>query len=291
MRDIRGDLQDRVSFLEEQISAAQSDYERAAEQLAQEHQARIGDLQAELEAVTTLLEGEYRRLANAPAEDEQRPPAQRAPQQRAVPKPEYHGEAPAAEAEPREQGEPAQRRPEPAPYRPPASVAAEQGHHPAPAERAARQPSPQPYERRPEPVPQRDAYRRAPAVEAAPVSRPAPQDQREPEARPPAPQVYRRAPIAPQGERGETGAMPSQPQRPPLADFLIRKLSESGAMTLEELSRVAVQEGYFAEGENHDRGVQLTLMNVVKAGFIRQLPNGAFAPATVMDTIRLRRAI
>jgi len=52
-----------------------------------------------------------------------------------------------------------------------------------------------------------------------------------------------------------------------------------------------VQDGYFAEGDNVERGVHVTLMNVAKAGFIRQLPNGAFAPATVMDTIRLRRAI
>ena len=34
-----------------------------------------------------------------------------------------------------------------------------------------------------------------------------------------------------------------------------------------------------------------TLLNVVKASLIRQLPNGNFAPATVLDTIRLRRAM
>ena len=56
-------------------------------------------------------------------------------------------------------------------------------------------------------------------------------------------------------------------------------------------SFVAIQEGYFAEGDNPDRTVHMTLMNVVKAGFIRQMPNGTFAPASVMDTIRLRRAI
>ena len=86
-------------------------------------------------------------------------------------------------------------------------------------------------------------------------------------------------------------AMASQPQHPPLADFLIRKLGEIGAMTLDDLCHLAVQEGYFAPGEIADRGVHVTLMNVVKAGFIRQLPNGTFATATVMDTIRLRRAI
>ena len=84
-------------------------------------------------------------------------------------------------------------------------------------------------------------------------------------------------------------AKASQPQ--PLADFLLRKLGEIGAMTLDDLCHHAVQEGYFADGEITERGVHITLMNVVKAGFIRQLPNGTFAPATVMDTIRLRRAI
>lgn len=86
-----------------------------------------------------------------------------------------------------------------------------------------------------------------------------------------------------------------QPQAPqphqPLADFLIRKLGEVGAMSRDDLRRLAVQEGYFADGDSAERGVHATLVNVVKAGFIRQLPNGNFAPATVLDTIRMRRAI
>jgi hypothetical protein len=119
---------------------------------------------------------------------------------------------------------------------------------------------------------------------------------REPESehRPAAPQVYRRAPAAaaPEPEQRRPVAMAAQqPQQPPLADFLIRKLSEIGVMTIDDLCHFSVQEGYFADGENVDRVVHGTLMNVAKAGFIRQLPNGAFAPATVMDTIRLRRAI
>jgi len=82
----------------------------------------------------------------------------------------------------------------------------------------------------------------------------------------------------------------SQPHQP-LADFLIRKLGEVGAMSRDDLRRLAVQEGYFADGDSAERGVHATLVNVVKAGFIRQLPNGNFAPATVLDTIRMRRAI
>jgi hypothetical protein len=76
-----------------------------------------------------------------------------------------------------------------------------------------------------------------------------------------------------------------------LADFLIRSLNEAGAMPREDLRRLALQEGYFIDAETADRGVHATLINIVKAGLIRQLPNGNFAPATVLDTIRLRRAM
>jgi hypothetical protein len=81
-----------------------------------------------------------------------------------------------------------------------------------------------------------------------------------------------------------------QPQQP-LNDFLVRKLNEVGALSRDDLRRLSLQEGYFADVESADRGVQVTLFNVVKAGFLRQLPNGNFAPATVLDTIRLRRAM
>jgi hypothetical protein len=118
-----------------------------------------------------------------------------------------------------------------------------------------------------------------------------PAPEAEHENRPAAPQVYRR-PGGQEPEQRRPAPMASQQgQQQPLADLLIRKLGEIGPMSLDELCHLAVQEGYFAEGEIADRGVHVTLMNVAKAGFIRQLPNGTFAPATVMDTIRLRRAI
>ena len=82
----------------------------------------------------------------------------------------------------------------------------------------------------------------------------------------------------------------TQPEQP-LADFLVRKLNEVGAMSRDDLRRLALQEGYFADSDTADRGMHNTLLNVVKAGLIRQLPNGNFAPATVLDTIRLRRAM
>jgi hypothetical protein len=94
---------------------------------------------------------------------------------------------------------------------------------------------------------------------------------------------------APQAEQRRPEA--SAPQLPPLADFLLRKLGEIGTMSFDDFCQHATQEGYFTGGENADRGVHVELMNIVKAGFIRQLPDGNFARATVMDTIRLRRAI
>lgn len=85
---------------------------------------------------------------------------------------------------------------------------------------------------------------------------------------------------------------PAQPQpQQPLADFMVRTLGEVGPLSREDLRRIAVQEGYFADNDSAERGVTATLLNVAKAGLIRQLPNGNFAPATVLDTIRLRRAI
>jgi len=193
MRDIRGDLQDRASLVEEQISAHEAQFEKLVTQIRAEHEARLKDLTAEFDVVTKLHELEQRRLDNAP----QAPtgaPVQPAPQ--AVPQPSLPS------------------------LHQPATPQAHQGIH-----QPAQQPAPAP-----------------------------------------------------------------QPQQP-LNDFVVRKLNEVGAMSRDDLRRLSLQEGYFADVESADRGVQVTLFNVVKAGFIRQLPNGNFAPAAVLDTIRLRRAM
>ena len=188
MRDIRGDLQDRATLLEGEINAQESQFDRLYEQLKQEHETRLEELKAELEAVNRLMELERRRLEASAAG--QRPLVHEAASQ-AVHEPQQHVQ-------------------------------------------------PQPVHQHVQPQPQ-----------------------------PPAPR---------------------QPQQP-LADFLIRKLNEAGAMSRDDLRRFALQEGYFVDAETADRGVHATLINVVKAGLIRQLPNGNFAPATVLDTIRLRRAM
>jgi hypothetical protein len=89
--------------------------------------------------------------------------------------------------------------------------------------------------------------------------------------------------------RSATSVPKSQPPQP-LADFLVRKLSELGPMSGEDLCRLAVQEGYFVDGDSAQEGVQATLMHVVKAGQIQQLPNARFS-FIVSDMTRLRRAI
>jgi hypothetical protein len=91
---------------------------------------------------------------------------------------------------------------------------------------------------------------------------------------------------------GSAAPMPkaqAEPQRSapqqPLADFLIRKLAEQGPMSQDKLRALAMKEGYFPDGDA-ERGMPAVLLHVVKAGHIRQLPNGDFA-----EVIRLRRAI
>jgi len=81
MRDIRGDLQDRAGFLEEQLNAAQAQFEKRMELFTREHELKIHDLQAELEAVSMLMEREYRRIMSAPDVEEER--RQAAPEQHA----------------------------------------------------------------------------------------------------------------------------------------------------------------------------------------------------------------
>lgn len=319
MRDIRGDLQDRAGFLEEQIGAAQAQFEKRMELFTREHESKIADLQAELEAVSMLMEREYRRIMSAPdvAEERRQAQPQQTPEQApVVSAPEAYDESdyvdeeseylpegepyrrsavaeaePARQAAPSEEARPVRREPEPR-YAPRPAARAEDDHR-QPAAAEARPQRPVPMER--------PAAERRP-VETAPY-RPA---ARAPEPRQEAPrqEAPRQEPVRQEAPRQESPRREEQPrqyepvqqdrgpsQRQPLADFLIRKLGEVGNMSLDDLCGVAIHEGYFAEGDNPDRTVHMTLMNVVKAGFIRQMPNGTFAPASVMDTIRLRRAI
>jgi len=152
MRDIRGDLQERANMFEQQINAAQDQFERLIEQLKGEKDSRLGDLNAELDAVNRVMKIEHQRLRSATS----------------VPK--------------------------------------------------------------------------------------------------------------------------SQPQQP-LAGFLVRKVSEVGPMSSEDLCRLAVHEGYFADGESAQQGVHALLIHVLKEGHLQQLPNARFALAMIADATKLRRAI
>jgi hypothetical protein len=201
MRDIRGELQERASLIEEQINAHEAEFEKHIEQLKRERDSRLEVLNAELEAVTRLMEIEVRRLSSAPTVQTREPvnPAVHQPAQQSARQPPQHS-------------------------------AHQSPQHPVhqPPQHSAHQPV-QHSSHRPQPQPKKQAEQ-------------------------------------------------------PLADFLVHKLNEVGAMSLDDLRRLALQEGYFADSglDVHD-----ALFNVVKAGLIQQLPGGDFAPAT----IRLRRAM
>jgi hypothetical protein len=65
MRDIRDDLQERTKVLDEQIKSAGDQFEGLIAQLKQEHDSKVEDLKAELEAVKLLMGFEQRRLSSA----------------------------------------------------------------------------------------------------------------------------------------------------------------------------------------------------------------------------------
>jgi len=66
MRDIRGDLQERANTIKEQMSAAHNRFEKRFEQLKLEHQSRLKNAVAELEAVKLVMKIEDRRLGLRP---------------------------------------------------------------------------------------------------------------------------------------------------------------------------------------------------------------------------------
>jgi hypothetical protein len=64
MRDIRGELQERASLVEQQITATQNQFKKLIEQLKSEHDSRAIDLKAALNAVNRVIEIEHRRLGD-----------------------------------------------------------------------------------------------------------------------------------------------------------------------------------------------------------------------------------
>ena len=66
MRDIRRDLQERATLIDENIKATYAHFERAIQQLQTERDARIADLKSTLAMIAKLMEFEERLLPNTP---------------------------------------------------------------------------------------------------------------------------------------------------------------------------------------------------------------------------------
>jgi hypothetical protein len=85
MRDIRSDLQERAAIIGEHVKSAQAQFETVFDQLKRDHEGKIKDLRAELEAVNVLLGIEQRRhgaAAQAPSQALPQPQVQAAKPQR-----------------------------------------------------------------------------------------------------------------------------------------------------------------------------------------------------------------
>jgi hypothetical protein len=97
-------------------------------------------------------------------------------------------------------------------------------------------------------------------------------------------------PIESEHHRTPYGPRPVALPRQALADFLARKLAQTGPTSQEDLSRLAVQEGYFSDAERAGPGVHATLVDLLRSNRIRQLQDGTLAPAPLSQMIR-RQAV
>jgi hypothetical protein len=76
-----------------------------------------------------------------------------------------------------------------------------------------------------------------------------------------------------------------------LADLFMHRLAEVGPMSREELLDLAVKEGFFADAETAAQSVHPMLVSLLRSELIRELPNGTFAPPTMSQAIKLRKAV
>jgi hypothetical protein len=67
MRDIRRDLEERASLIDEQIKAANSDFEKTVAKLKSDHDARIVDLKSGLTMISKFIEFEERQFGQTSA--------------------------------------------------------------------------------------------------------------------------------------------------------------------------------------------------------------------------------
>jgi hypothetical protein len=71
----------------------------------------------------------------------------------------------------------------------------------------------------------------------------------------------------------------------------MHKLNEVGSISRDDIVDLASKEGYFSDAESADRGVHAALVSLHRNEQIRQLQDGTFAPATLAQTVRFRRAM
>jgi|SRR5680860_498471 len=81
MRDISGDLQERANLLEQQINAAQAQFDKLIEQFKGEHDSKLKDLKSNLNAIHIVTGTEDRRFSVNKEQPQSRPPQQHTPQQ------------------------------------------------------------------------------------------------------------------------------------------------------------------------------------------------------------------
>ena len=85
-----------------------------------------------------------------------------------------------------------------------------------------------------------------------------------------------------------TQTVPSSPLVA-LADRVMEALNDAGQLTRQELIDIAVKEGFFSDAESATQGMHPMLTSLVRSELIRELPDGAFAPPTMSQAIKLRR--
>jgi len=85
-----------------------------------------------------------------------------------------------------------------------------------------------------------------------------------------------------------TRTVPSSPLVA-LADRVMQALNDAGRMTRQELIEMAVQEGFVSDAESATQGLHSMLTGLVRRELIRELPDGAFAPPTMSQAIKVRR--
>ena len=91
-------------------------------------------------------------------------------------------------------------------------------------------------------------------------------------------------------DRNVTRTVPASPLVA-LADRVMLALNDTGRMTRQELIDMAVKEGFFSDAKSATQGMHPMLTSLVRGELIRELPDGAFAPPTMSQAIKLRRVV